>query len=560
MARRGSGWVLIFAVPLALGAGGAAWSWFDADGPPPPYRVARADRGPIVASVSATGTVQPVTTVLVGSQLSGQVRELLADFNTEVRGGQTIARLDDDQLRARLAAARAEVAQAAAGLATARAQHDRLRAEFAAVESGIVAADAQTTRAQSQLEEAQRERERKRQLATRGAATMADVERADAAALQAQATRAATGAQADAARANRASAVAGLAVAQTQIAAAEAQLAQREALQRQVEVDLDRAEIKAPIDGVVIRRDVDVGQTVAASLQAPVLFTIAQDLRQVEIHVAVDEADVGRVRPGQEAQFTVPAHPAAQFRGEVLMTRLGAQTIQNVVTYVVVISAENRDQRLMPGMTATVRLITDRRDDALRVPNAALRWRPPGTGRGAEPAATTATDGAASGTGRGGASFGLEQLEATLTRELSLDAAQRATLAGIVDEAREQLRALRAAGLPPDQLRARLGAARQQTDRRVAAILKPEQQAAWEAWRARRGGGGAAQVLGRVHVVGPDGLPRAVQVRLGIGDGAVTEIAGEGIAAGTEVIVGGGPRAAPPQTAPAPGGGPRFGM
>jgi len=553
MARRGSGWVLIFAVPLALGAGGAAWSWFDADGPPPPYRVARADRGPIVASVSATGTVQPVTTVLVGSQLSGQVRELLADFNTEVRGGQTIARLDDDQLRARLAAARAEVAQAAAGLATARAQHDRLRAEFAAVESGIVAADAQTTRAQSQLEEAQRERERKRQLATRGAATMADVERADAAALQAQATRAATGAQADAARANRASAVAGLAVAQTQIAAAEAQLAQREALQRQVEVDLDRAEIKAPIDGVVIRRDVDVGQTVAESLQAPVLFTIAQDLRQVEIHVAVDEADVGRVRPGQEAQFTVPAHPAAQFRGEVLMTRLGAQTIQNVVTYVVVITADNRDQRLLPGMTATVRLITDRRDDVLRVPNAALRWRPPGTTRAPE-----AAPAAGGGAGSAGGWVGLDQIEPVLARELSLDATQRASLAAIVEESREQFRGLRGAGLPPDQLRARMRAARQQVETRIAAILRPEQKTAYEAWRAQRAGAATTPVQGRVYVLDANGRPLPAALRLGIGDGSFTEILGGDLAPGQDLVVGGCPRA--PQHAAPAAGGPRFGL
>jgi HlyD family secretion protein len=350
-----------------------------------------------------------------------------------------------------------------------------------------------------------------------------------------------------------------LQVAQTQIAAAEAQVAQREAMLRQVEVDLDRAEIKAPIDGVVIRRDVDVGQTVAASLQAPVLFTIAQDLRQVEIHVAVDEADVGRIRPGQEAQFTVAAYPTANFRGEVLMTRLGAQTIQNVVTYVVVISAENRDQRLMPGMTATVRLITDRRDDVLRAPNAALRWRPSGTARGADaaPAATTATG--QGGGGRGGGFVGLDQLEPVLARDLSLDDAQRAALARIVEEAREQLRGLRASGLPPDQLRARMGAARQQTDRRIAALLKPEQMPAWEAWRAQRNAAATvAAAQGRVHVLDADGTPRAVTVRLGIGDGSVTEILGEALAAGQELVVGGGPRA--PATSAAPTAGPRFGL
>jgi HlyD family secretion protein len=554
MTRRRGGLIWIFAIPLALAAAGGALWWHDREAPPPPYRLATTDRGAIVASVSATGTVQPVTTVLVGSQLSGQVRQLLADFNTEVRAGQVIARLDDDQLRARLAAARADLAQATAGVATARAQLDRLRADLGGVEAGIAGADAQAARAQSQLDEALRERERRRALAARGTTTTADLERAEAAALQAQAARAGATAQGEAARAARDAARAGLAVAETQIAAAQALMAQREAVLRQVEVDLDRAEIKAPIDGVVIRRDVDIGQTVAASLQAPVLFTIAQDLRQVEIHVAVDEADIGRIRPGQEAQFSVPAYPAAAFRGEVLMTRLGAQTIQNVVTYVVVIAAENRDLRLMPGMTATVRLITDRREDAIRVPNAALRWRPPGAARAADAAPGPAA--AAGGRGGGGA---LDQLEATLAKELSLDAAQRAAVARIVEESREQLRGLRAQGLPPDQLRARMGAVRQQTDRRIAALLKPEQQAAWEAWRAQRGTPAATATIGRLYTPGADGQPQAITVRVGIGDGSFTEIAGEGARPGLEVIVGGGPRAAAPGAATAGAAPPRLG-
>jgi HlyD family secretion protein len=550
-----------WSIALALvGATGAAIWWYDRPVPPPPYRFGAIDRGPIVASVAATGTVQPVTTVLVGSQLSGQVRALLADYNTRVRAGQVIARLDDDQLRARLAAARAELAQAQAGLATARAQRARLEAELEAVGSGIAAADAQAARAQSQLDEALRERERKRALVARGATTLADVERADAGFLQAQATRAAAAAAAVAARAAQDGAAAALDVARTQIDAAQAQLAQREAMLRQVEVDLDRAEIKAPIDGVVIRRDVDVGQTVAASLQAPVLFTIAQDLRHVEIHVAVDEADIGRVRPGQEAQFTVPAFPSVTFRGEVLMTRLGAQTVQNVVTYVVVISAENPDQALMPGMTATVRLVTDRRDGALRVPNAALRWRPPGATRNAaEPPLQTGDMGGA-GTG-GGRGLALDQLGPALARALALDDGQRAALDAIIEEARTQIRGLRGAGLPQEQLRARMAASRQQTERRIAAILRPEQGPAWEAWRAQRGASTTAVMAqGRLHVLDADGQPRAIAVRTGIGDGSVTEVQGEAISPGLAVIVGGGPRAAAPAASAASGGGPRFGL
>ncbi len=556
MARRG-GTILWIVGPTLLAAGALGLWLFEREAPAPPYRIAKADRGTIVASVSATGTVQPVTTVLVGSQLSGQVRELLADFNTAVKQGQVIARLDDDQIRARLAAARAELAQGQSGLATARAQLERQRAEAAVARAGVANAEAGAARAQSQLAEAERERERRRALVGRGAATAADLERAEASAQQLQAALLGSRAQIEAARAALASAEASLQVSESQIVTAQAQVAQREAAVRQVEVDLDRAEIKAPIDGVVIRRDVDVGQTVAASLTAPVLFTIAQDLRHVEVHVAVDEADVGRIRPGQEAQFTVAAFPTAGFRGEVLMTRLGAQTVQNVVTYVVVITAENRDLRLLPGMTATVRLITDRRDDVLRVPNAALRWRPPSTARAPETAPGSAPGGSG-GAGDGGGWVGLDQLEPVLARELALDAAQRASLVAIVEESREQFRGLRSAGLPPDQLRARMRAARQQVETRIAAILRPEQKTAYEAWRAQRAGTATVPVQGRVHLLDAHGRPQPAALRLGIGDGSFTEVVGGELAAGQDLVVGGGPRA-PAPAAPAASG-PRFGL
>jgi HlyD family secretion protein len=552
MARRGG--VILWVAGPALLAAGALGLWFlDREPPAPAYRLAKVDQGTIVASVSATGTVQPVTTVLVGSQLSGQVRELLADYNTAVKQGQVIARLDDDQIRARLAAARAELAQSRSGLATARAQLDRTRADITVARAGVANAEAGESRAQSQLAEAERERERRRSLVARGAATAADLDRGEAAVQQLQAAVLGSRAQTEAARATLVSAEAALQVGETQITTAQAQVAQREAAVRQVEVDLDRAEIKAPIDGVVIRRDVDVGQTVAASLTAPVLFTIAQDLRQIEVHVAVDEADVGRIRPGQEAQFSVSAFPTSSFRGEVLMTRLGAQTVQNVVTYAVVISAENRDLRLLPGMTTTVRLITDRRDEVLRVPNAALRWRPPGAPRTGEPGAPQPANG-----GAGGGWVGLDQIQPVLAKELSLDADQRTALAAIVEESREQFRGLRGAGLPPDQLRARMRSARQQVESRIAAILRPQQQAAYDAWRAQRAGAAtAAAVQGRVHALGVDGRPQPVTVRLGIGDGSFTEVIGGDLKPGQELIVGGGPRLAPP---PSAAGGPRLGF
>jgi HlyD family secretion protein len=167
-------------------------------------------------------------------------------------------------------------------------------------------------------------------------------------------------------------------VAQAQLDAARANLRQKEAALAQAQIDLDRTLIRAPVDGVVVSRNVDVGQTVAASLQAPVLFTIAQDLSQMEVDTSVDEADVGRLRLGQRAAFTVDSFPTQTFSGEVNQIRKAPQIVQNVVTYTVVIHVGNPEQKLLPGMTANVRIIIDSKPSALKVPNAALRFRPPG--------------------------------------------------------------------------------------------------------------------------------------------------------------------------------------
>ncbi|WP_198378972.1 efflux RND transporter periplasmic adaptor subunit, partial [Neoroseomonas rubea] len=179
------------------------------------------------------------------------------------------------------------------------------------------------------------------------------------------------------------SAAAAARTARAQVDAADAAREQKDAILRQVEVDLRNATIRSPIDGVVVSRNIDIGQTVAASFQAPVLFQIAASLDEMEVHATVDEADIGRVRQGQEVTFTVAAFPSETLRGRVKDIRLAATTVQNVVTYTVVIAAPNAAGRLLPGMTATLRIITEERPQALRVPNAALRWRPPGSAAGA---------------------------------------------------------------------------------------------------------------------------------------------------------------------------------
>ncbi|MBI3453880.1 MAG: efflux RND transporter periplasmic adaptor subunit [Rhodospirillales bacterium] len=365
------------AILAAAAAGGVYWGGGGAD-PAPRFRLAKVEAGPIVAAVTATGTVNAVTTVLVGSQLSGLIKDLLVDYNSTVKAGDVVARLDTDMLEARIMQAQADADAARAQLTTSRASAERARADVETAHAALANARAQTMRADIQLADADREFKRRKELLARGVATHADFERAETALSTARAQLDSNRAQEKAAGAVLAASEAAVKIADAQILVAAAQVAQREAAVQQVQVDLDRSVIRSPIDGVVIQRNVDVGQTVAASLQAPTLFTIAQDLRRMEVWANVDEADIGRIAPDQPATFTVNSYPNENFRGTVTQIRLAPQTIQNVVTYIVIVSADNPDLKLLPGMTANLRIIHDQRDRALKVPNAALRYRPPG--------------------------------------------------------------------------------------------------------------------------------------------------------------------------------------
>lgn len=305
---------------LAVGALVLVWGpWRQTERPT--FETVPLDKGPIVSRVSASGTVSARTTVLVGSQVSGRVSEIHVDFNSPVRRGQLIARIDPRIFEA-------GVEQARANLRAARAQ---------------------VQRAEAQLGEAEREVERKRVLVERKLIGPVELE----------------------------SARARLVVARADLESAHGSLAQASAAVQQAELNLTFTEIVSPIDGVVISRDVDVGQTVAASLQAPTLFTLAEDLRQMQVHTNVAESDVARIEQGGDAEFTVDAYPGRTFTGTIREIRNAAQTNLNVVTYDAVIDVENPDLALKPGMTASVSFVLASRVDAVRLPNAALRFRPP---------------------------------------------------------------------------------------------------------------------------------------------------------------------------------------
>ncbi|HVF64272.1 MAG TPA: efflux RND transporter periplasmic adaptor subunit, partial [Casimicrobiaceae bacterium] len=312
---------------LAL-AGWGAYSTFGGRGSAPEYRVAKVERGNMTATVSASGTLSAVTTVQVGSQISGQIKEILVDFNSKVTRGQLLARIDPESFEIK-------VRQAEADLEGARTASLQREGEAAATRSQLV-------RARITHEDAKRDLERKESLVQKN--FIAPAERDKALFVERGAAEAVRTAEAQVASAD------------AQIANSRAIIKQREAALASTRNDLSKTSITAPVDGVVISRQVEPGQTVAASLNTPTLFTIAQDLSEMQVDVAIDESDIGRIRPDQRVTFTVDAFPGRAFEGSVRQIRKAAQTVQNVVTYIVVVGTKNASLALVPGMTANVRI------------------------------------------------------------------------------------------------------------------------------------------------------------------------------------------------------------
>ncbi|HEX7137120.1 MAG TPA: efflux RND transporter periplasmic adaptor subunit [Vicinamibacterales bacterium] len=325
--------ITVFLFVAAIGAVAGAY-YFKRGGNEPQVNTAPITRGDIVDTVGATGTLQAVTTVQVGSQVSGNISWLGADFNSIVKKGQVIARLDPSLFEAQLQQAKATLGQAEASLA--KAQSDLERAKV-------------------MLVDAQQKYTRTKELADRQLMPQSDLDAAKIAVDSAQAT---------------------LASQQATLAQSQAAVKQAEASVNQNQVNVDHTIIEAPIDGIVTQRSVDVGQTVAASMQAPTLFIIAADLTKMQVNASIDEADVGRIRPGQNVTFRVDAYPTEDFRGTVSQIRLQPVVVQNVTTYGTVIDVPNAELKLKPGMTANVKVEINKKADVLRVPNTALRFRP----------------------------------------------------------------------------------------------------------------------------------------------------------------------------------------
>jgi HlyD family secretion protein len=371
--------VAFVAILFGVSAVGLGYT-YNQSGPAPTFITASVERGNIATLVKANGTVEPMVTVDVSSQLSGRIAKVFVGFNDRVEAGQPIAQLDQESFAARVNEARAALRVARATAQVQKASLQRAKVAILNAQTAKSLAEAQSAAISARQDELERDLQRKLQLVRSGSGTERDLTQ--------------TRAQRDAGIADlRASfeqiqmKVEAIAIAEAERDMAQANLdnalavvEQKEATLDQAQVDLDRTVLRAPIDGIVIKRDVNPGQTVAVSLDAKTLFKIANDLREMEVHGKIDEADVGQLNVGQTAEFTVDAYPDQTFRGTVLQIRKSPEIVQNVITYTTIISAPNPDLLLLPGMTAQLRIAVNETGDILKIPSQALRFRPGGDG------------------------------------------------------------------------------------------------------------------------------------------------------------------------------------
>jgi HlyD family secretion protein len=439
----------------------------------------------------------------VGTQVSGQIKDILVDFNSEVKAGQLIAVIDPETFEYRVRSAQADV--------------DAARATVLTAQANVVASRAQVSSAKTDLTEARRTHERNLMLVDKGFIAQSESDKSNA--LVNTTLEAVKAAEAQ------------VGVSDAQVRSAQANVSQRDAALLQARVDLARTRVTSPVNGIVIKRSIERGQTVASSLQSPELFIIARNLQDMQVEAAIDEADVGRIRSSQKATFTVDAFPGQTFEGQINQVRKAATNVANVVTYVAVVTFSNTDGRLLPGMTANVRVITDTRDQVLKVPNAALRVRiagvepaadaAPSSGAGSAPASspspapTPAPNPSASGGGGPGAEF-----RNRLNTELQLTPEQKDKVDAIYAEARPKFMQLRE--LPESDRSKARERITSEIRARVGDVLTAEQKPKYAAMVAETSS--RTSTRGRIYVMDADGKPKALNVRLGISDGSSTEL------------------------------------
>jgi HlyD family secretion protein len=340
------------------------------------YQTVLVERGSIQASVTATGTLNAVVDVLVGSQVSGNIKALYADYNTKVTKGQLVALIDPEVFQTQVDQAQAALGSVHSAVVTAGAQVVKANADVSGTIANEKSVESMAAKDRANALNAKMQWERLNKLFEEGVISQQDHDVAKATYDASEAQLVATESLIDAAKQTIQSAQAQVRVVQSQLNSVQAQERQSQAVLEQAKINLMHTRIIAPVDGTVIARRMDVGQTVAASFAAPTIFEIAQDLTKMQLDTNVDESDIGNIAAGQTATFTVDAYPGTTFRGQVTNVRKAPINAQNVVTYDVVITVSNPDLKLFPGMTANARILTSKLEDSLKVPNAVLRLHP----------------------------------------------------------------------------------------------------------------------------------------------------------------------------------------
>jgi HlyD family secretion protein len=365
---------------LLLGALGVGLGYaHNQDSKAPPFLTAPVERGTISTLVKATGSVDAKITVDVSSQLSGRIAEVFVNFNDVVKMDQPLAQLDQESFLIAVKEAKAALQVATATTHVQEAAVERAKLAIVNARNDETLAEALVASAQAKHDEAQREFERKAQLAKTGTAAERDLSQARALRDTGAADLRAAIEQVKIKTEAIEIAEADLRMAEANLENAQAVIEQKEAAVDQAELDLKRSVVRSPIDGVIVKRDVNPGQTIAVSLEAMTLFKIAKNLDSMEVHGKIDEADIGKLKAGQSARFTVDAYPDRTFTGKVLQIRKASEVVQNVVTYTAVISAPNPELLLLPGMTADLRILVSDTGNVLKIPNQALRFRPEAT-------------------------------------------------------------------------------------------------------------------------------------------------------------------------------------
>ena len=487
-------WAVAIAVLAALAFGG--WLMMKPKDDADPYRFAAVERGDVVKTVSASGTLEARETVNVGSQLSGLVSGVFADFNDHVKKGQLLARIDPSTFQS-------SVNQATAGLNVSKANLGQQQANLSS--------------AQAKAAQAQLTYDRDHKLYVQGYLSQSAMD-ADDAALK--------------------SANAAVAQAQAAINSSSANIEQSEASLHSSQYNLARTDVVAPIDGVIIDRQIEPGQTVAASFSAPTLFIIAGNLDQLQAEILVDEADIGQVQPGMDVKFTVDAFPDQTFVGTVHQIRLQPQTQNGVVAYDVVVYADNPGEKLLPGMTANADIVINSFSQVLKVPSAALRFQPVDPNAKTGMSLSSAVNGAA-GIRAGGSTTGSGPAASAgkIIDQLNLSDDQKKKIGPIMDQARQDaMTQVASSGATADKSKIFhdvYAAAFQQ----IKPLLTADQQKQLDVLQAQRGAGhGAVYVLRNNKPVG-------IPVRVGASDGAYTMITTDQLREGDQVIIGGGPHA-----------------